>query len=48
MEFNKPDMQVLDQLDTAVLFQKKVVINGMINYGNKPQKEYPQGLRNKA
>ncbi len=32
-------MNGLDQLDTAVLLQKMIVINGMINYGNKEQKE---------
>lgn len=36
---NKPDMKGLDQLDTAVLLQKMIVINGMINYGTKEQKE---------
>lgn len=35
----KPDMKGLDQLDTAVLLQKMIVINGMINYGTKEQKE---------
>ncbi|MBN8203886.1 hypothetical protein LG291_25095 (plasmid) [Cytobacillus firmus] len=39
MNTNKPDMNGLDQLDTAVLLQKMIVINGMINYGNKEQKE---------
>lgn len=32
-------MKGLDQLDTAVLLQKMIVINGMINYGTKEQKE---------
>lgn len=39
MNTNKPDMKGLDQLDTAVLLQKMIVINGMINYGSKEQKE---------
>lgn len=39
MNANKPNMQGLDQLDTAVLLQKMIVINGMINYGTKEQKE---------
>ncbi|MBG9590201.1 hypothetical protein [Cytobacillus firmus] len=39
MNTNKPDMKGLDQLDTAVLLQKMIVINGMINYGTKEQKE---------
>ena len=39
MNTTKPDMKGLDQLDTAVLLQKMIVINGMINYGTKEQKE---------
>lgn len=39
MNTNKPDMTGLDQLDTAVILQKMIVINGMINYGTKEQKE---------
>ncbi|MFE4524904.1 hypothetical protein ACFRCQ_22825 [Cytobacillus firmus] len=39
MNTNKLDMKGLDQLDTAVLLQKMIVINGMINYGTKEQKE---------
>ncbi|WP_394141548.1 hypothetical protein [Cytobacillus oceanisediminis] len=39
MNTNKSDMTGLDQLDTAVLLQKMIVIYGMINYGTKEETE---------
>lgn len=39
MNSNKPDFQDLDQLDTAVLLQKMVVLNGILHYGTEEEKE---------
>ncbi|CAM3816051.1 hypothetical protein GCM10009865_51840 [Aeromicrobium ponti] len=39
MNTNKSDMTGLDQLDTAVLLQKMIVIYGMINNGTKEETE---------
>ncbi|MED4404223.1 hypothetical protein [Metabacillus fastidiosus] len=37
-QMEKPNIQGLDQLDTAVLLQKMVVLNGMLHYGTAEEK----------
>jgi hypothetical protein len=36
---NKPQLKGLTQLDTAVLLQKMIVLNGMLNYGSPEEIE---------
>ncbi|WP_066297814.1 hypothetical protein [Bacillus sp. FJAT-29937] len=35
----KPTINGLNQLDTAVMLQKMIVLNGMLNYGTEEEKQ---------
>lgn len=36
---NKPELRGLNQLDAAVLLQKMITLNGMLNYGTAEEKQ---------
>ncbi|MCP1161216.1 MULTISPECIES: hypothetical protein [Bacillus] len=35
----KPDFRGLHQLDTAILLQKLIILNGMVNYGTDAERK---------
>ncbi len=35
----KPDFRGLHQLDTAILLQKLIILNGMVNYGTEAERK---------